>query len=74
MAGATRNQVRIVTDLGTQLSLLLQDKDCHVYTSDLRLGIVPADLYTYPDLVVTCGQEQTLDNNTETLLNPACNR
>ena len=43
---------------------------CNVYSSDLRVAVLPNGLYTYPDIVVTCGQERFLDDELDTLLNP----
>jgi Uma2 family endonuclease len=39
-------------------------------TNDMRVHIPETTLYTYPDLAVVCGEEQYLDDEFDTLLNP----
>lgn len=71
MSGARRKHVRIVTNLISVLNGKLIDRDCDVYASDLRVCVNPQiGLYTYPDVIVTCGEEKFLDNEFDTLLNP----
>jgi Uma2 family endonuclease len=36
----------------------------------MRVRVTPAGLYTYPDVVVVCGEPQFLDDTFDTLLNP----
>jgi Uma2 family endonuclease len=71
MNGASRWHVRIVTNLVRELSQRLRDTPCNVYSTDLRLAARPARLFTYPDVIVTCGEEQYIDEHFDTLLNPA---
>ena len=52
------------------LRAALKDKGCAVFQSDLRVHIPATDLYTYPDVVVVCGEEQYLDTQKDTLINP----
>jgi Uma2 family endonuclease len=47
----------------------LRGKPCRVYPSDLRVKIHSTGLYTYPDVVVVCGELQ-LEQPGDTLLNP----
>lgn len=71
MSGASRQHVRIVTNLIRELGQQLRQRDCNVYSTDLRVSISRASLYTYPDVVITCGEEKFLDTAFDTLLNPA---
>ena len=48
----------------------LKGKSCRPYSNDMRLHVPLNTLYTYPDIVVTCGKEEFLDNQFDTLLNP----
>ena len=41
-----------------------------MYSSSLSVRVSPTGLYTHPDVVVTCGEEQFLDNSNDLLLNP----
>ena len=70
MAGASRRHGLIVTNLIRDLSEKLRKRDCNVYSTDLRLAVNPAGLYTYPDVLVVCGGEEVLDQHDDTLLNP----
>jgi Uma2 family endonuclease len=70
MAGTTRIHSRIVTNVSTSLDIQLRPRPCNVYSSDLRVGILGGEHYVYPDLVVTCGQEEYEDSVLDILLNP----
>jgi Uma2 family endonuclease len=70
MAGASRRHSLIVTNLVAELSRQLKEKPCEVYANDLRLRVTPAGLYTYPDVMVACGDIQFADDQKDTILNP----
>jgi len=70
MAGASRRHGLIVTNLTRELSQQLMDRPCEVYSSDLRLRVTAAGLYTYPDVLVVCGDVQFADDQKDTILNP----
>ncbi|MEJ7619014.1 MAG: Uma2 family endonuclease [Pyrinomonadaceae bacterium] len=70
MAGASRTHNRIVTNVVTLLDNQLRQRPCNVYANDLRVKIPATGLYTYPDLVVTCGEEKFVDDKQDVLLNP----
>src|SRR5260370_31908758 len=73
LAGATRPHNRphnrIKTNLVYGLDTQLKDRPCNVYSSDLRVRVCTG-LSTYPDVVVTCGEEAFADGENDTLLNP----
>ena len=70
MAGASRNHNRIAGSLYVKIGSYLEGKACNFYPSDMRVHIPSNGLYTYPDLLVTCGKEEFLDSTVDTLLNP----
>ena len=70
MYGARRNHVVLTSRLAALLINALQDRDCVVLTTDMRVHIPETTLYTYPDLAVVCGEERYLDDEFDTLLNP----
>ncbi len=70
MAGASRAHNVLVGRLMGELYSHLKRKSCTVYPSDMRLHIPENGLYTYPDLMVVCGREYFLDDESDTLLNP----
>ncbi len=69
MAGARWVHTLIVGHLVGQLEQQLRGR-CHVSANDLRVGVSPAGIYTYPDVVVVCGPPKFLDGQLDTLLNP----
>jgi Uma2 family endonuclease len=71
MAGASRRHNLIVTNLSRELSAHMRDRPCEVYSNELRVRIPATGLYTYPDVVVVCGEpELEDDDHLDTLLNP----
>lgn len=70
MAGASRRHNRIVTNLVTALDNQLRERPCNVYSNDMRVKISGTGLYTYPDVVITCGAERFRDDRQDVLLNP----
>lgn len=70
MAGATEAHVLITTNFGIALGIRLRDSSCRTYTTDLRLKVNEAGLYTYPDVMVACGTPRFEDSRRDTLLNP----
>jgi Uma2 family endonuclease len=67
---ATRAHSLIVTNLGRILGTILKDRPCEVHSSSLRLRAPTTGLYTYPDVVVVCGEPLFADDHVDTLLNP----
>lgn len=70
MAGASRDHVVITTNLTRALGNALEGRPCTVFANDLRLRVTATGLYTYPDVLVTCGEELFADDQEDTLLNP----
>lgn len=70
MAGASVAHNLITTNVSRELSIQLKNRPCHVYSSDMRVKVSATGLYTYPDLVVICGERQLEGERHNTLLNP----
>ncbi|HEV2762724.1 MAG TPA: Uma2 family endonuclease [Pyrinomonadaceae bacterium] len=70
MVGASLRHNRIVTNLVARLDEQLREGPCNVYSTDLRVKVQNTGLYTYPDVVVTCGEAKLADAWNDTLLNP----
>jgi Uma2 family endonuclease len=70
MAGATKEHNRITLDFLTSLNSRLAERHYDVLGLDMRVLISKTGLYTYPDIVVACGELEFLDEETDTLLNP----
>ena len=70
MSGASPSHVLIVSNIVAELRGQLKQKPCRVYSADLRVRVSPTGLYTYPDVVVVCGQPKFADDQKDTLINP----
>ncbi len=70
MAGASRPHNLIAGNIYAKLHAQLEHRSCNVYPSDMRLKVSSSGLYTYPDVMVVCGEEHFDDNEEDTLLNP----
>jgi Uma2 family endonuclease len=60
----------IVADLLFALVGQLRSRPCAVCPNDMRVRVSATGLYTYPDILVVCGEPQFLDSRQDTLLNP----
>jgi Uma2 family endonuclease len=70
MAGAKWNHNLIVAHLVREFDQQLRSRRCSVTPSDMRVHVSATGLYTYPDVVVVCGEPRFLDGQLDTLLNP----
>jgi Uma2 family endonuclease len=71
MAGAGWVHNLLVANLIAGLHPQLRSRPCRVCPSDMRVRVRATGLYTYPDVVVVCGEPQFLDERRDTLLNPS---
>jgi Uma2 family endonuclease len=67
MAGGTPNHAWIVSNTVSRLSEQLRGSPCGARSSDLRLFSARYRIFTYPDVMVTCGADQLLDSRADTL-------
>lgn len=70
MGGASPEHSLIVTNLARELSVALKQRPCRVHTTDLRVKVDETGLYTYPDVVIVCGEPRYDDAQRDTLVNP----
>jgi len=70
MSGGTYNHARITANLSGELYNALKNGPCSVVSNDLRIRVAPDGLYTYPDVVVVCGEPEFSDEKRDTLVNP----
>ena len=70
MSGGSREHNLIVTNFISELRPLLKGQPCEVYPSNMRVKVSGTGLYTYPDVVVVCGEPEFEDANVDTLMNP----
>lgn len=78
MAGESNEHADISVNLVRELSLQLKGTPCRVWTKDSKGLSGPAirayksikGLFSYPDIVVVCGEPRFLDDHRDVLLNP----
>lgn len=70
MAGASRAHNLIATNFCREISQQLRGRPCEAYISDMRVKVSNTGLYTYPDVVVACGEIRFEDIDNDTLINP----
>ena len=70
MTGASRKHNLITTNISSSVHTQLKGRPCEVYSVDMRVKVRATGLYTYPDVVVACGEPEFEDDFIDTLLNP----
>lgn len=70
MSGASRVHNRISWNLTVALDPQLESRGCEGFAGDMRVHIPATGRYTYPDVVVVCGEPEFEDDELDTLLNP----
>ena len=71
MAGASRAHNNITHAINGLFYIQLRKKPCETYAGDMRIQVDPKGTYTYPDVVVICGEPQFNDEqHVDTLTNP----
>jgi Uma2 family endonuclease len=70
MAGASPAHVLVTTNVAGELRARLRGRPCLTFSSDLRVKVSDTGLYTYPDVVVVCGEPRYEEPRLDTLLNP----
>jgi len=71
MVGASLNHNQISGNIFGELRNKLKQSACRPFVNDLRVKVQEIDKYTYPDIVVVCGDiELEKESGMETLLNP----
>jgi len=69
--GASVKHNRISTNLTALLHNQLRHKPCSVFHSDLRVKSEKSEFYTYPDIIVVCGEPKFEEkSHMDTVLNP----
>lgn len=57
MAGGTRTHNRVCLNAARLLDEALADRGCEVYMADVKVQVAPGQKYFYPDVVVTCSEQ-----------------
>lgn len=70
MAGNTFQHNEILANLIHQLRSALKGSPCRPYGTDQRIRIEAVDLFTYPDVVVICGEPEFARDDPMSVTNP----
>ncbi|MBK1725320.1 Uma2 family endonuclease [Thiocystis violacea] len=70
MAGGSEEHNLIVANLVRELGNQFKGRPCRVYPSDMKVHIAAADVGTYPDVMVICGERQFHDGRRDVVTNP----
>jgi Uma2 family endonuclease len=70
MSGGSHPHAIIIANLARELGNALKKSSCSVAASDARVRVSLHGLYTYPDVVVVCGEPRYADDQRDTILNP----
>ena len=70
MSGGSYRHNVILGNLIGEIRQQLKGRSCTVCPNDQRVRIPETGLYTYPDIVVICGEPRFEDEEPDTLLNP----
>ncbi|WP_338113820.1 Uma2 family endonuclease [Thiococcus pfennigii] len=71
MAGGTEEHDLIVANLVRELGNQFKGRPCRVYESAMKVHIAAADVATYPDVMVICGERQFYDGRRDLVTNPS---
>lgn len=69
MSGGTWPHHKIIFDFAVALQSAFGER-CSVVANGMRVRVSPNGLYTYPDVVVVCGERKMADERKDTLVNP----
>ncbi|MEA1969699.1 MAG: Uma2 family endonuclease [Thermodesulfobacteriota bacterium] len=72
MVGAKKSHNLINANLTTNLvtQFRADGSTCRVFSNDMRVRVLKNGKYTYPDIVIACGDMEFEDHELDTLLNP----
>ena len=70
MAGASREHNRVNENLSVAIGGQLRGGPCQSFSRDLRVRVDPTGLYTYPDVIVVCGEQEYDTRDRDKLVNP----
>jgi Uma2 family endonuclease len=70
MASASLNHNRIAKNISFAIDNSVAGKPCESFIGDVRLWIEKRDSYTYPDVMVICGEPEFVEDRTDTVINP----
>ncbi len=73
MSGGSFRHSQVCLNVGSEFRARLRGKPCQALESNMRLGLVEAGRYVYPDVMVVCGPPvfDPVDHRQTTIRNPS---
>lgn len=71
MAGSSLNHNQIIHNVVVTLGNAFEKRNCRTYFTDVKLKIEDDKDYTYPDVMVLCGEPQLLPGRNDAITNPS---
>jgi Uma2 family endonuclease len=72
MSGGSLNHAALCSNTLSSLVMQLKGQPCLAAGSDLRVYCARHSVFTYPDVVVACGQPKLLDKRQDTITDAIC--
>jgi Uma2 family endonuclease len=70
MAGGLLPHSLVINNVQAARTSFLRDRDCLVFSADLRVAVRWDTLITYPDATIICGPPKYVDDRRDTVTNP----
>ncbi|MGB0385341.1 MAG: Uma2 family endonuclease [Ardenticatenaceae bacterium] len=70
MASESLNHNRVAGNVCHALTNVFAEGACETFIGDVRLWIERKKIYTYPDVMVVCGEPEFLEGRSDTIINP----
>ncbi len=70
MAGASWKHNQIAGNVFNSISNEIETKPCYASISEMKLWIEKENRYTYPDVMINCGEPEFVAGRTDTITNP----
>jgi Uma2 family endonuclease len=71
MSWARLKHNQVASNLTAKIGNYLENKDCQILSSDMRVSTPNRDAYIYPDASIVCGEPELEDDKFDTLINPS---
>jgi len=68
--GATKNHAEIISKLFGEIYNYPEDKPCRAYPAGLKVVTIGRESYTYPDMIIFCGDPILEDYMRDTVVSP----
>lgn len=70
MAGESLSHSRVCVNLTIEVGTQLRGHRCEALSPNMKVGTSTASLFSYPDLIIVCGEPQFHDRKQDVVINP----